>query len=107
MDRCKCRHGKWSQSTKYSVSNRHHSIAQLLLSKGADINVCKKNGPSPLYMACLYGIENIVQLLLINRADINLCTMFRLSPLYIACRNEHEHIVKLLLSYGANINLCT
>lgn len=65
------------------VGNGHHSNVQLILSKGTDINLCKKNGPSPLYMACLREYENIVEL--INGANIILCTRFRLSPLYVAC----------------------
>lgn len=45
---------------------------QLLLNNGADINLCRKTGASPLYTVCEKGHESIGQFLLNNGADIDL-----------------------------------
>ncbi|XP_052703310.1 serine/threonine-protein phosphatase 6 regulatory ankyrin repeat subunit A-like isoform X3 [Crassostrea angulata] len=89
-----------------SGAERKYETIQLLLNHGADINLCMKDGTSPLFVACENGDNSIVQLLLRNRAAINLCQINGTSPLYIACQNGHESTVQLLLRYGADINLC-
>eukprot|EP00105_Crassostrea_gigas_P037644 XP_019921792.1 PREDICTED: uncharacterized protein LOC109618466 [Crassostrea gigas] len=71
-----------------SGAERRDNTVQLLLSNGADINLCKENGASPLSIACLVGHNSTVQLLLSNGADINLCAEYGTSPLYIAWRTE-------------------
>lgn len=45
----------------------------LLLSHGADINLCDKYCESPIYIACRNGHDRTVQLLLSHLADIDLC----------------------------------
>ncbi|XP_065938642.1 uncharacterized protein [Magallana gigas] len=89
-----------------SGAERRDKTVKLLLSKGADINLCQESGASPLFIACYSGHDSTVKLLLSNGADINLCQENGASPLYIACKNEHDSTVKLLLSNGADINLC-
>nr|XP_034330656.1 uncharacterized protein LOC105344498 isoform X23 [Crassostrea gigas]XP_034330657.1 uncharacterized protein LOC105344498 isoform X23 [Crassostrea gigas] len=88
-------------------AERRDKTVQLLLSNGADINLCKKDGTSPLFIACQNGHDSTVQLLLSNGADINLRNKNGATPLYIACQNGHNSTVHLLLSNGADINLCT
>nr|XP_034330634.1 uncharacterized protein LOC105344498 isoform X7 [Crassostrea gigas] len=87
-------------------AERRDKTVQLLLSNGADINLCNKNGATPLYIACQNGHNSTVQLLLSNGADLNLCDEDGTSPLFVACQNGHNSTVKLLLSNGADINLC-
>ncbi|XP_052678162.1 ankyrin repeat and KH domain-containing protein mask-like [Crassostrea angulata] len=89
-----------------SGAERRYKTVQLLLSNGADINLCREDGASPLYIACLKGHDRTVKLLLSNGADINLCEENGASPLYIACFNGYDSTVQLLLSNGADINLC-
>ncbi|XP_065924639.1 uncharacterized protein [Magallana gigas] len=89
-----------------SGAERRDITVQLLLSNGADINLCKEGGASPLYIACKNGHDSTVQLLLSNGADINLCEENGASPLYIACVDGHDSTVQLLLSNGADIKLC-
>lgn len=76
----------------------------LLLSNGADIDLCIENGASPLYIACQEGYDSIVQMLLTKGADINKCTKNGTSPFTIACQEGHESIVQTLVDSGANIN---
>eukprot|EP00105_Crassostrea_gigas_P034772 XP_019918920.1 PREDICTED: ankyrin-3-like isoform X2 [Crassostrea gigas] len=90
---------------KSGVTRRDKTV-QLLLSKGADINLCKENGASPLFIACENGYDSTVQLLLNEGADNSLCDANGASPFHIACQNGHDSTVQLLLSNGADINLC-
>ncbi|XP_065941837.1 serine/threonine-protein phosphatase 6 regulatory ankyrin repeat subunit B-like [Magallana gigas] len=99
---------KTEEKEENDNENSSHSsrscTVEVLLSHGADINLCMENGASPLYIACQEGHNNIVDLLVSNGADINLCTKNGASPLLIACEEEHDDIVQNLLSKGANIN---
>lgn len=84
----------------------HYSIVQILLSKGAVINLSQKNGESPLYIACKNGHDATVTLLLDKGADVNLCMEDGTSPLTAACFDGHDSTVEILLRKGANVNLC-
>lgn len=86
------------------TQTRRTGTIDLLLSNGADIDLCKENGASPLYIACQEGHDSTVQILLSNGADINKCTENGTSPLTIACQEGHESIVQTLVSGGANID---
>lgn len=70
------------------------------------INLCSRDGYSPLFKACQKGHESTVQLLLRNKAEINLCMKDTASPLFIACRNGYESIVQLLRRNGTKDDLC-
>nr|XP_034333304.1 uncharacterized protein LOC117691389 isoform X1 [Crassostrea gigas]XP_034333305.1 uncharacterized protein LOC117691389 isoform X2 [Crassostrea gigas] len=89
-----------------NTNERHNQTLQVLLSHGADTNLCDGFGRSPLYTACENEHYSTVQLLLSNGANVNLCDDFGESPLYIACENGRDSTVQLLLSNGANVNLC-
>lgn len=91
--------------TEISQSKRNDTV-QILLNKGADINLCKKNGASPLYIACIQGHNSIVQLLLRRGASINSYSQDGGSLLCKACHEGHHTAVKTLLSNGADVNLC-
>lgn len=52
-------------------NERRDNTVQLLLNKGANINLCNKNGYSPLFLACFDGYNTTVEILLNNGADIN------------------------------------
>lgn len=86
-----------------SAQSRRNEMIELLLRYGADIDLCKANGVSPLYIACQEGHDDIVQLFLSNGANINKCTQNGASPLIIACQEGHERIVDTLVRNGANI----
>jgi ankyrin repeat protein len=48
-------------------------VVKCLLSSGADINLCNKQGISPLFVASEKGECDVVKCLLSFDADINLC----------------------------------
>jgi hypothetical protein len=51
----------------------HHEVVTCLIKNGADVNLCDKNGVSPLRCASAYGHHEIVPCLIKNGADVNLC----------------------------------
>lgn len=85
----------------------NNETVQLLLNKGADINLSDKNRVSPLFKACQKGHDNIVQLLLNNgaRAVINLSEKNGITPLYVAFAWRHSKIVQMLLECGADTSV--
>ena len=80
------------------------SIAQLLLSKKANINLSKKDGTSPLLVAAQIGQSNVVQTLSSHKADINLSDKDGYSPLFVAAENNHSNVVQILIDNNASIN---
>ncbi|GAB2227037.1 hypothetical protein Droror1_Dr00008836 [Drosera rotundifolia] len=81
---------------------------QLLIERGADIEVKDEDGAIPLHDACAGGYYNIVELLLnsatspdqkkrvLDTADYEGDT-----PLHHAARGDHDNVVRLLLDNGA------
>ena len=83
----------------YIASQRgHENIKQLLLDRGAQVNLSNKyTTSSPLYAACFWGYCSIAQLLLNNGSDINLCMDDGSSPLIASCFGGYDSIVQYLL----------
>lgn len=82
-----------------------------LLSAGPNVDLCKRNGDSPIYTASEYGFDSIVNHLLNKKADVNLCKKNGESPSFIACKNGRVSIVRSLLEHEVlnnrtYINLC-
>ncbi|CAF1526533.1 unnamed protein product [Rotaria sp. Silwood1] len=76
-------------------------VAQLLISRGADVNYAASQNITPLHVASKWGKENIVRLLLEKGAQIDVKTKDGLTPLHCAARSGHEQVVDLLLENGA------
>ena len=68
------------------------------------VNKCRKNGASPLAIACEYGHTKIVEMLLEYKADINKCQNECETPLFQACTNGYAKVLDKLVKYGADIN---
>lgn len=89
-----------------STQSRLIETIKLLLRHGADINLCRENGASPLTIACHKGHERIVDTLVRNGADIQSSMEDGSNPLFIACQEGHANTVNVLLHNNADANRC-
>lgn len=64
--------------------HNHFGIAQLLIERGADVNLANNLGQTPLYMAACWGRWNIVALLIENGADLDVMVNEGRTALHIA-----------------------
>ncbi|KAJ5688673.1 NACHT nucleoside triphosphatase [Penicillium macrosclerotiorum] len=81
-------------------------IVHLLLSWGADVNVCGGRFGTALQAASDQGHLEIVQLLLSQGANVNICSGRLGTALQAASLRDNIEIVQLLLSRGADVNVC-
>ncbi|KIJ08765.1 hypothetical protein PAXINDRAFT_88385, partial [Paxillus involutus ATCC 200175] len=77
-------------------------IVELLVQKGADLNVQAHYAGTPLHQACSGGHLHIVKLLLQKGADKNAQDMDSDTPLHNSSREGHLEVIKLLLAEGAD-----
>ena len=71
-------------------------MARLLVEAGADIDMAKDNGATPLLIASQEGHKEVVKTLLDLGADANLAMTEGTTPLQIAKGNNYLEIVALL-----------
>jgi len=83
------------------------SIAEMLLSAGANINAMDSEGSTPLSSACARGETQVVKLLLSRGASPNVETIgvYTGYPIHRACAGLRYDVVKLLLEYNADVNV--
>ncbi|XP_076075658.1 uncharacterized protein LOC143046398 isoform X2 [Mytilus galloprovincialis] len=74
------------------------------INNGVDVNQCRNDETSPLYIAADKGWAEIVRMLLDIGADYNKCDNNGWSPVMSACRYGHTEIVRMLLDKGADYN---
>ncbi|MCJ1261720.1 hypothetical protein MMC22_001586 [Lobaria immixta] len=98
-----------------AIWEHHHSVTQLLLDQGADLNA-KINSPepslhsatimqgSPLHLAAIRGNTFFVKLLIGKKGDVNVRLDNGWTPLHMAAANGHTPLIELLTSHGAEIN---
>lgn len=94
-----------------AVMNETLEVAEVLLKRGADVNVKDKNKCSPLHNACILRYEKFtsrdeafVGLLLEHNADINARTVLGNTPLHYASQYGTTRMVELLIGAGADLN---
>ena len=85
----------------------HKEVVQLLLEKGAHVDLPAENGFSALMIASQIGHKGVVEALLEARAQMNLQSKDGDSALMLASHNGYEEIVGLLLEEGAQVDLQT
>jgi ankyrin repeat protein len=73
-----------------------------LVNSGSDIEQRDANGCSALYMAALYGHEEIARFLLSCGADTEAATDSGATPLYASITKRHAAVSQLLLGAGAS-----
>lgn len=87
----------------YAVSTSNKEIVNLLIDKGANVNVSSNDGSTPLHIAARLGYKEIVELLIGKDADVNAKNINGITPLHLASQEGYEEIVKLLIAGGAFI----
>ena len=75
-------------------------IAELLIAKGADVNVKNKDGGTPLHNAAWKGHVEIAKLLIVKNADVTAKDVEGQTPLDWAEEEKQKEIADLLRKHG-------
>ena len=78
--------------------------AELLLAKGARLDVRDAQGRTPLLLAAFYGRADLAGMLIAKGASIGDRDELGSTALHLAALNGHKEIVDLLISKGASLN---
>lgn len=87
----------------FDARRRDLTAAEILLSRGADIEAISGDGRTPLHLAAQAGSIEIAQLLIDRGADITR-NLGGGTPLHFAARQSSTNIAELLIGHGADIN---
>merc|ERR1712025_310432 len=77
----------------------HYRFVELLLARGAAVDVKNKKGNSPLWLACNGGHLDVVQLLVNAAADVDSQDNRKVSCLMSSFRKGHVKVVKWLVKH--------
>ncbi|MGB2866682.1 MAG: ankyrin repeat domain-containing protein [Sedimentisphaerales bacterium] len=80
-------------------------VADLLIRRGADVNLRDKRGQTPLWIAASGGHKEIVELLIKKGADINASNNRGRTPLAVAKQGKHAEVIDILRQHGATETL--
>jgi ankyrin repeat protein len=80
-------------------------IINLLLEKGADVNIKTLDGRTPLHNAAEAANKNVVELLISKGAKVNVKNDSDCTPFFYAVVRGHKEIINLLLANGAEIDV--
>ncbi|XP_050680984.1 integrin-linked protein kinase isoform X2 [Leptidea sinapis] len=89
----------------WACKEGHLKIVEMLIRRGARINVTNMGDDTPLHLAAAHGHRPIVQLLLQNRVDVNFTNEHGNSPLHYACFWGYSAIAEDLVIAGALVSL--
>ena len=99
-----CLHQRYlnNMQTQYDCTSNNEKVVQLLIDKGADVNVQGGYYGNALQAASYRIHELLVQLLVGNGADVNAQGGHYDNALHAANERGHKEVVQLLIKYGAN-----
>nr|XP_032520596.1 integrin-linked protein kinase homolog pat-4 [Danaus plexippus plexippus] len=89
----------------WACKEGHLKIVEMLIKRGARINVTNMGDDTPLHLSAAHGHRPIVQLLLQNRVDVNFTNEHGNSPLHYACFWGYSAIAEDLVLSGALVSL--
>ena len=95
---------------KYRSQEDGVRVAQLLLERGADVNIRRNDCWTPLHIASRFGKFEIVQILIDHSAEVDAVDDFCKTPLHDVSQGIYEsqedgvRIAQLLLDHGADVN---
>lgn len=86
------------------IKQGQNTNVQLLLSRGADVNVQNELGQTALMVAASFGHEHITRTLLEYGAEIHASCQAGQTALNVAAIRGHERVVRMLVASGARVN---
>lgn len=89
----------------WACKEGHLKVVDMLVKRGARINVTNMGDDTPLHLAAAHGHRTVVQLLLQNRVDVNFTNEHGNSPLHYACFWGYTAIAEDLVAAGALVSL--
>jgi len=88
----------------YAARQGHGEVAELLISKGADLAVVEPGARlTALHFCALRGHRDIAEVLISKGADVHAEDKTGSTPLHLAAYSGHREVAELLLSEGADI----
>ena len=81
----------------------NREIVEILIAKGADLNLANEHGFTALYQASLKGHKEVVEVLVRKGADLS-PTSDGWTPLHHVCSEGDTQLFDMLLENGAEVN---
>lgn len=75
-------------------------LAELLISKGANVNAAGHKGWTPLASAAYSGYKDLAELLISKGANVNAVDKKGRTPLDLANYSHHKDLADLLIKHG-------
>ncbi|OQA77288.1 MAG: Ankyrin repeats (3 copies) [bacterium ADurb.Bin243] len=91
----------WQSPLLMAAYYRKADIAELLLAKGADVNIAGDDGKTAVHLAAMDGSKSVIELLIKNKADLNSTDRYGNTPLKLALENDKLEAAEILRKNGA------
>jgi ankyrin repeat protein len=88
-------------AAREEVQKRNLEVVNLLLSRGADVNVSTPRGATPLHLATWDGMKPVAQALIDHGADLAARDQRGKTPLGVASEHDQKQAVATLTAAGA------